>query len=243
MRHCRYILLLFILIVENIVAQNLYNLVVTTNRAESSIYIDNELCGSGSCIISVLEGTYLITVIENHLIWNAQTIIDTIKISDAGHNVVKEYHFKNKVRLTTNPFDASVYFNNKFFAYTPCLVPRGIKLIDIKKENYRYQSKNLENTGNIVDIDLTPLEKIKNKDDSFISSGWFPVLLGTACALGAAAAYYKLEADKNFDKYYKTNNRNLLEKVDKYDMYSGVAFGLLQINFGYLAYKFLFDSQ
>jgi hypothetical protein len=77
------------------------------------------------------------------------------------------------------------------------------------------------------------------KKKPFIKSALFKVLVGSALALGATAAYLKLEADKKFDKYIETRNRNYLDETDRFDIYSGIAFAALQINFGALLYFFL----
>jgi len=69
----------------------------------------------------------------------------------------------------------------------------------------------------------------------------FKVLLGTAIALGATTAYYKLEADKNFDEYQVTGDPAALEQTDKYDLISGITFVAMQIDFGLILYLFLSD--
>jgi hypothetical protein len=64
-------------------------------------------------------------------------------------------------------------------------------------------------------------------------------LIGSAAILGGVAAYYKIQADKKYDEYLNSKNNSALDDVNRFDLYSGISFGLMQINFGYLIYKFL----
>lgn len=83
--------------------------------------------------------------------------------------------------------------------------------------------------------------KYQKREPNFIDTDLFLILVGSAVALGATSAYFKLESDKYYDKYLKTNDKQHLNKVDDYDLYSGLALGALEINFGFLIYKFLTD--
>lgn len=87
---------------------------------------------------------------------------------------------------------------------------------------------------------MSKIKFVKN-NDSFIDSDLFLVMVGSAVALGASAAYFKLESDNYYEKYEETNDKQYLDKTDRYDIYSGVSLGVLQVNFGFLIYKFLSD--
>lgn len=87
---------------------------------------------------------------------------------------------------------------------------------------------------------ITSIKLLKDNDE-FIDSDLFYILVGSAVVFGSTAAYFKLESDKNYDRYLETNNKKLLSKTDRYDLYSGIALGVLEINFGFLIYKFLTD--
>lgn len=81
--------------------------------------------------------------------------------------------------------------------------------------------------------------KIANKH--FAESDMFYIVIGSAIVLGSTAAYFKLESDKYFEKYESTGNKSYLNKTNNYDVYSGIALGALQINFGYMVYRLLTD--
>ncbi|MCX6167847.1 MAG: hypothetical protein NTX65_00785 [Ignavibacteriales bacterium] len=102
--------------------------------------------------------------------------------------------------------------------------------------NYEFKPENVP-TINQSNFEFGKLKKV----DTFFSSATFKILLGSAAVLGGIAAYYKIRADKKYDDYVISKNQSTLDEVNRLDLYSGISFGLLQINFGYLIYKFLSD--
>ena len=83
--------------------------------------------------------------------------------------------------------------------------------------------------------------KYLGQKKNFIDSELFYIVVGSAVIFGAAAAYFKLESDDYYDKYLVTNDNAFKKKTDRYDLYSGIALGVMEINVGILIYKFLTD--
>jgi hypothetical protein len=108
-------------------------------------------------------------------------------------------------------------------------------LLELKSQR-RWIPSTLNGTANI-----TSTLNLKQKDPDFIDSDLFLFVVGSAVAFGATAAYLKFEADDNYDKYKLTNNKKYKDRTDRYDLYSGIALGVMEINFGFLIYKFLTD--
>lgn len=112
-----------------------------------------------------------------------------------------------------------------------------LKIVDCSKRylfNYELKPENVSSISQI-NFELGSLKK----NESFFSSITFKILIGSAVVLGGVAAYYKIQADKKYDDYLQSKNQSTLDEVNRLDLYSGISFGLLQINFGYLIYKFL----
>lgn len=119
-----------------------------------------------------------------------------------------------------------------------------IDTIHIKECNRHYYfTFHLPETGSIKNIlyEKSFLGKNNFQKLELSESNWFKILMVTSAVLGATAAYFKINADKKYDEYLSTGDKEILKKVNRLDLYSGIAFGLLQINFGYLIYKFLLD--
>lgn len=111
-------------------------------------------------------------------------------------------------------------------------------LVELKL-NREWKRKSISNLNN--NFQASAIVNYKPKEPNFIDTDLFLVLVGSAVAFGATAAYFKLESDILYEKYADTNNKSKLEKIDRYDLYSGLALGALEINFGFLIYKFLTD--
>ena len=121
-----------------------------------------------------------------------------------------------------------------------------IPLIELGKDNVKpllelkSQRKWIPSTLNGT-ANRTSILNLKQKDPNFIDSDLFLFVVGSAVVFGSAAAYLKFEADDNYVKYKLTNNKKYKNRTDQYDLYSGIALGVMEINFGFLIYKFLTD--
>lgn len=108
-----------------------------------------------------------------------------------------------------------------------------------------YDSLKLNSVSKMtLPISNIKIEKIKLNHDvnnGFFKSTTFKVMLGSAVLLGGTAAYFKIKGDNKYETYLMNKYHQLLDEVNLYDLYSGIAFGLLQINFGYLLYKFIIE--
>ena len=79
------------------------------------------------------------------------------------------------------------------------------------------------------------------KDENFIDSPWFKLVVGTAISFGASSAYFKNKANESDELYKKNGSTVDLNNRNKYDLYGGIALGALELNVGFLIYKFLTD--
>lgn len=107
-----------------------------------------------------------------------------------------------------------------------------------KEYSFKYQLEK-EAANFVQHVSIDPRDREKN--GSFFNSTTFKILIGTAALLGGLSAYFKIQADKKYDDYLSSRTQSILDEVHRLDTTSGISFGLLQINFGYLLYKFLTD--
>ncbi len=213
-------------------------LIIKTDSKENYVFINGELKEKGSEEISLPPGKYSILIKKSLLEWNGSQIKDTVNITGEGNRIEKHYSFGKMTLLDTRPQNAGVLARDSLIGYTPLFIHEGIGSVTILKDNYSPLHINpADYRNNIINLG-TPLN---GHTESFVKTGWFKVLIGTAAVLGAAAAYYKIKADRKYDDYLNNGSQALLDEVNRYDLISGIALGALQINFGALLYFLLIE--
>lgn len=211
---------------------------IITNNEEANIFVNDSLVAVGNTTLEMKPGYYEIVIIESISKWGSDVFNDSLTIKECNDTIELTYNFENRTLLKSVP-DAAVIYKDTLIGYTPILIPLKYENLSIEKRNYRRQNISLPSVTQSPRITLDYIGK-ENKQP-FIETTLFKVLIGSALVLGSTAAYFKLEADKNFDRYTETRNREFLDQTDKYDLYSGLAFGALQLNLGALLYYFLFE--
>ena len=214
-------------------------LYINSDLDEINIFINEDFAAETNNFQTEIElGNYIVTVTENSKKWNAKSFSDTINVTDCKE-ITLNYSFKDEVLLDTEPQNVYVFRNDSLLGYTPLLVKSNFKSLLLKKPDYSSREITFDefNANDKIKLDFIGEEN----DGSFYESTIFKVLAGTAVALGAATAYFKLEADNRFDEYKVTGDPDLLKQTDRLDVISGVSFVALQINFGLIIYLFLSD--
>jgi hypothetical protein len=215
------------------------NVIINTNVENASLFINNVFESEGNNFELELEpGIYSIILTEGLSKWNTEKIEDTLRITDC-RDITLDFEFGKKIFLDSDPQGAYVFHGDSLVGFTPLLLRDNFQSLILQKPGY--SGKTIEQTE--INSGIKPVLPFTGevKGESFYDSFLFKVLAGTAIALGAATAYYKLEADKNFDKYQITGDQYYLDQTDKFDVISGVTFVALQINFGLILYMFITD--
>lgn len=224
-------------------AQNCSNtLKIISDIPEINIFVNDSLVSpkdgsqtSGKLELELEEGKYFITVVENSEKWNSITFNDTILLSGCETKILN-YNFTSETLLESIPSDVYVYSNETLIGFTPLKIPKHIKELKVSKPGYTEKKILLDdNPIQIVKLDFNG----KIKSEPFVNTTLFKVLTGSAIALGAFTAYFKLKADDKFDEYRFSGDKKFLDETNKYDTISGISLALFQINFGYIIYRFL----
>ena len=214
-------------------------LYVETNEPDSKIYLNNEVIGEGSVEIKIEKGNYALVVKQSLRGWGSEVFKDSIFAESCDELFKYSYKFGKTILIESEPDDAAVINSDSTLGYTPMRINPNFQKLVLEKHGYTSKQITLKDVKNNYRI---PLEFINLKiKKPFTQKPLFKILIGSAIALGATAAYLKLEADDKFDRYLETRQQEYLDETDRLDLYSGLAFGALQINFGALLYFFLFD--
>lgn len=212
---------------------------IETNRDSSLIFINNQLIGYGKIRQEVSLDKYFITIKENIYKWNEHEINDSINIKLCDKEYLISYNLFDKIFVDTKPQDASIYIYDSLMARTPNFVNvNEFQNVLLKKNGFSKSLPSKELSAyNTISLELPNPEK----NEIFSESDLFKVFVGTATIFGALSAYFKIKSDNRYDEYQKSRDPSTLSEVKRLDLYSGIAFGLLQLNFGYLIYKFLIE--
>lgn len=215
------------------------SLLIKSDIENVLIFINDSLRSSSNNYETEIEkGYHVVSIIENTKRWNAKTFTDTMVIDDCS-DLVLNHTFRSEILLDTDPQDVYVFENDSLIGFTPLYLSDDFGDLHLQKPGYL--SRNI-NRDDLLHSSKLNLEFIgEEKGTSFFEKPLFKILVGTALALGATTAYFKLEADNKFEEYELTGNPDLLDKTDTYDIISGITFVGLQINFGLIIYLFLTD--
>ena len=235
-----FIFLLFFLFNTEYYPQDcVAELLIESDVEYVEIFINNISVGVGGRFRIELEnGDYVITVNENSDRWDARSFTDTLHITDCSE-IKLIYNFRSEVLLNTEPQNVSVFNKDSLIGFTPLFIPADLGKVYLQKLGYLAKE--------VLPDEIYSLQKItldyigEEKKESFFEGTMFKVLVGSAVLLGASTAYFKLEADKKFDEYIITRDRELLDQTNRFDVISGVSFVAMQINFGFIIYLFLTD--
>ena len=212
-------------------------IIVETDIVPVNILINDSLVSEASLFQTELaDGIYRIVVMENVDRLDAKMFVDSIELKNCEE---KKLIYKNqeKVYLDSSPQDAYVFSGDSLLGNTPLFVPKSLNELKLTKPQFEDKVifKNQLTDNSVVNLNFIG----NHKEESFFYSTTFQILAGTAIALGVASAYYKLKADDAFEEYQFTGNKDKLDETNDYDVVSGVTFSVLQINFGYILYRFL----
>ncbi len=221
----------------NIYAQDCRaGILVKTDTPSAKIYIDDHLAGRGSADVRLEKGSYLIVVMEEADRWNSHSFEDTLRVKECNDTVLT-YNFKSEVYLDTEPQDAYVYRDSVLIGHTPLFLSVNSGSILLKKPGFEEKIVDADNLRNKAKVKLNFTGE--KKGENFFEKNIFKLLVGGIVAFGGVSAYYKLKADDNFDQYQFSGNQYYLDQTHKYDLIAGIAFGAVQVGFGFLIYYFL----
>lgn len=218
-------------------AQDCKNILrIVSDKSEVNIFVDDSLVSSnGQAELEIFDGEYKITASETDVNWNAKSFTDKISLSNCETKII-HYHFNTETLLETIPSDVYVYSNDSLIGFTPIKIPATIQEIKLSKPGYVQKEIKIEQKPvQIVQLEFNGIIK----SEPFVKSTLFKVLTGSAIALGAVTAYFKLKADDKFDEYRFSGDRKFLDETNRYDTISGISLALFQINFGYIIYRIL----
>lgn len=241
MKNIFIIFLIAVVFAFDLYSQDCKSIVTINSEADDLlIFVDEVFAGKGKTEVELETGVHKIRIEQPSLNWDAKKVHKEITIPECGENYNFSFSFDETILLETKPNDVWVYENNSLLGNTPLFVPKKFETLMLVKKDYK--SLTLK-PADIISLNPINLEFTgETKSTSFADSPYFKILIGTAVGLGGLAAYYKIQADQSFEKYEQTKQQQYLDDTNRFDNMSGIAFGVLQVNFGALIYFLLSDQ-
>lgn len=220
----------------------------------AEVYVDSDFVGIAPKEVAGLKtGLHIVRAFYPSVTsWNCFSRIDTVNIQP-GSNVNLMWEFGSIINLNTVPSGASVLYNREPLGVTPFMWKSRESLQGIfTLEKAGYQRHEVFSPGRGYFSSLIWLTKnpdvrppgdiLDAQVDGETAQPWMTYLAGSAMIVsGFLAAYFKDQANRNFNEYQKTQDQSTLDTKDRLDRLSGVSFVLTQISFGILAYKLLLE--
>ena len=172
----------------------------------------------------------------------------------AGDTLQIALNLPYNYRIETFPFDAEVWLGSDSnqtlkLGRTPLVYRSDEPLTQsfvIRKEGFfdeeiRPGEEVLNQTSVILrpidsseivaaEVDFSPMQKAR--------LGWIDyTAAGIATVSGFLAVRYKFRADDRFEEYEETGNPSLRDDIDRFDRYSAIALGTMQVSVGVLAFR------
>jgi len=172
-------------------------------------------------------------------------------VAVAGDTLVLQATFPYVYRIESEPRarasldgpDSLLALGTTPVVYRPLAPQQGV--FRLEREGYRpaivAPGREL---WNLQQVRLEPLEADENGTPRIVVEegrrrhGWIDyAAVGTAVAAAAVAVHFKLKADRRYDLYQDTGDPTLRPDIDRFDRYSYVALGTMQVGLGIFAVR------
>ncbi|NUN08751.1 MAG: hypothetical protein HUU54_06205 [Ignavibacteriaceae bacterium] len=234
----RSLILVFLIVyADTINAQDCFNTIRFKFSKSYSVEVADSVKTGDELSFRVSPGTHIFYIREKINDWGIISK-DTITFPGCDSSFVFLYDPGEKRYLRTEPSDVRVYDNSAYLGSTPLVLTRSQSGLLLAKPGYNRRVLSDSLQAGLGVIKLLP-ENLYGKEISFLKSNLPHILMGSLLVLGGLSAYTKLKADRYYEQYSAFGHDNDLKTMRKYDLLSGISFGLLQINLAYLVYNFL----
>ena len=228
---------------------------VESNLPASLVMIDSTYAGRAEgTVVASTPGQRTVALVPAEVgAWDLAQPQQTIELieGDTLHLVID---FPYQYRIDSHPFGASVSLAgipSSEIGKTPMLHTSDTVLtVDLLVSKDGYASTTITPGREVINRHSVVLVSFDGTVPDDLAVEWNPRgsskkwLNWAAGALalggGALAVHYKFKADEQYEEYLQTGDPALKETVDRYDAYSYVALGAMQVGVGVLAIRLAF---
>ncbi len=226
--------------------------VVETNHPQAAVYADEVLLGrAAERVFRVPHGVEFIRLVAGAKAnWSIPPRVWEVTPGTSDTATVR-LDFPYYYRFESAPFGASVLDGGneeRLLGQTPLTrsFPDPLtRRVVIALEGY--EPREISPGSDIWNVHSVELRPINDDAQAGTDVAWRPpqtrrrwidyAALGTAAVAGVLAVHYKFKADRRYDVYRDTGDPALRPDIKRYDVYSGVALGVMQGSLGLFAIR------
>jgi len=172
----------------------------------------------------------------------------------AGDTATMVMDFAYQYRIDSSPFGALVSVpaeGGLVLGKTPLVYSTATPLLStLLLERSGYANAQIQPGTDVINRHSVALRLLDQDVPDDLAVEWAPrsannkwitwAAAGLALTGGALAVNFKFKADDEYDRYLETGDPAIKEHVDRYDTYSYVALGAMQVGIGLLAFRLAF---
>ncbi len=173
-----------------------------------------------------------------------------VKLFSQEDSLEIKYNYINSI-----PQNAEVFINGEYNGNTPCRFPVDVKINSclIKKDGYKDEQRSFSESRESISQTFVLIKKNNLANEKLVLSKSpftlkprrkiIPVILSSLITAGSIGLsyYFKDKANTHNELYTFSGDQSELDKVKKFDLYSGVFLGAFQVSFIGLIYFFMVD--
>jgi hypothetical protein len=226
---------------------------ILTEPSGADLFIDSMYVGKSPLQkIPIQRGSHRIKAFyPSVLSWNASVKEEPLVVSETG-NFEKHLVLDRTLAIQTDPPDGSVLSEGKPLGVTPLFI-RGTSILEgnlvIQKSGYDSLTiASNEIKEGFLKLQLRPagvpgatLPPSDLRGPDLVATDHWPTYVSglTMIISGVASAYFKDQANKEFDRYLLSNNPASLSTTNRLDRKASISLVISQISFVVLSYLLL----
>jgi len=177
--------------------------------------------------------------------WASPGIFDSAMLVE-GETVERHVVLPRFVRISTDPDGAEIRLGDSVLGRTPlfALLPQGAVTLSAIRAGYRDRLLMVPAGLGSVHAVMTPAgtgAAVRSPLAGTGSKSPAPLIVAGSVAVvsGAVSAYLKTRADHYYDDYRVSGDGATLDRVRRFDLFSGIALGVTELSLGYLIMELL----
>lgn len=173
-----------------------------------------------------------------------------VKLFSQEDSLEIKYNYINSI-----PQNAEVFVNGEYKGNTPCRFPADVKINSylIKKDGYKDEVRIFSVDNESIRQTFVLIKKNNLADEKLVLSNSpftfkpkrkiIPIILSSLITAGSIGLsfYFKDKANTHNELYAFSGDQRELDKVKKFDLYSGISLGVFQVSFIGLIYFLMVD--